>query len=109
MMLWIQKLKALFSLADRILFIEKEINEIDSRIKKSMEEHSKQFEKKIQKMSFAYTKNLDDTKSDYLKRYLEVRMNCVQQELNALPAKLGAMRDDILKLENKIEKQDDDE
>ncbi len=41
-----------------------------------------EFEKKLQDMSFAYTKNLDDAKSDYLKRYLEQRLDGMKYDID---------------------------
>lgn len=101
------KIKAIFSLTDRLLFLEREINEIEERIKKIMEEHSKVFEKKIQEMTFAYTRNLDGTKFDYLKRYLEIRVNCMQQELNSLPNKINNMQAKLYQLESNLDKKQD--
>jgi hypothetical protein len=109
MMRWWKKIKDLLALAARMENMQLELDEFDRRVKESIKESSKDFEKKIQEMTFAYTKNLDDTKSDYLKRYLEVRLNCMQQELTSLPLKLSAIKEDLLRLENKIENQDEEE
>lgn len=103
---FIKKIKDLLSLSDRIHMIQNELNELETRIGLSVNEHSKSFEKRIQDMTFAYTKNLDDTKSDYLKRYLEQRMNGMQYDLSQIPIKLQLMQDKIDTL--RIEKIDEE-
>lgn len=108
MMLWWKKIKDVFALSARIENLSAEIKEFDKQMKHSMRLHTKEFEKKIQEMTFAYTKNLDDTKSDYLKRYLEVRLNCMQQELSSIPSRLAGMQNEILKLESKMEAGEQD-
>jgi|SRR6266853_3039809 predicted SprT family Zn-dependent metalloprotease len=105
---WIQNIKSLLSLSKRIGIIESEIQEMEAKLTQSVVHYSKEFEDKIQHMAFAYTKNLDDTKSDYLKRYLEVRMNCMQAELSQLPQKLQAMQGVVDRLLTHIENTEDD-
>ena len=100
------KIKAIFSLTDRLLAIEHELNEIDARIEKSIEEHSKQFEKKIQEMTFSYTRNLDDTKSDYLKRYLEVRMDCVNEQIRSIPSKIANIQQELRGITSRLEEDE---
>lgn len=100
-----KRIKDLLSLSDRIHMIQSELNELETKIGLSVNEHSKSFEKRIQDMTFAYTKNLDDTKSDYLKKYLEQRMNGMQYDLSQIPIKLQLMQDKIdnLRLEHDTE------
>ena len=92
---FIQKIKDMWNLSQRLAVIETEIKEIDARIEHSINEYSKQFEKKIQDMTFAYTRNLDDTKSDYLKRYLEVRLNCMDENVRQLPNKIARLQEEL--------------
>ena len=108
MIRWIQKIKSLFNLADRLSVIESELNELETKLQLAVNQYSKDFEKKIQKMAFDYTKNLDDTKSDYLKRYVEVRMDCMQKELSQIPItilneqeKYNFLTNRVLELEKK--------
>ena len=96
MIQWIKKIKDLLSLSKRIGIIESEIAEMECKLKGMSVHYGIEFEKKIQQMTFNYTKNLDDTKSDYLKRYLEIRLDCMQKELSYLPSK-------IEKIENKLQ------
>lgn len=77
---------------------------IDSKLNLTLQE----FEKKLQQMTFAYTSNLPDTKSEYLKRYLEVRMDCVQNQIRDLPEKLERLRHDVLSLEQWKASETDD-
>jgi predicted SprT family Zn-dependent metalloprotease len=107
MIQWIQNIKALWNLSKRIGIIESEIQEMESKLEQCVDHYSKEFKNNIQQMAFAYTKNLDDTKSDYLKRYLEVRMNCMQAELSQLPQKLQAMQGVVDRLLTHIEAEND--
>lgn len=93
MIQWIKKIKELLSVASRIHVLESELNELDTKLKQSVNEYSKKFEERIAQMTFDYTKNLDDTKSDYLKRYVEVRLNCMQNELTSFPGKIYELSD----------------
>jgi hypothetical protein len=106
---FIKKIKDLFNLSQRIAILESEIQEIDINIEHTIEETLKEFqrisrielvnfEKKIQQLSFDYTANLEDTKSQYLKKYVEVRMDCMQQELSQIPEKIGRIQADMNKL-----------
>jgi len=78
----IRKIKELFRLSERLIFVESEMNELEAKVNQVFESRLKDFEKKIQEMTFAYTKNLHDTKSDYLKKYVETRLDCMQGELS---------------------------
>ncbi len=91
----IRKIKELFALSDRLIFIESEMNELQTKVNNIFDDRLKEFEKKIQTMTFAYTKNLDDTKSDYLKRYVETRLDCIQSEVSRLPSQINRMNSDI--------------
>jgi hypothetical protein len=93
-----KRIKELFTLSERISVFESELREMEGKFILMSAQYGVEFEKKIQQMTFAYTKNLDDTKSDYLKRYLEVRMNCMQQELISLPHRIQNQMD-ALRLE----------
>jgi hypothetical protein len=88
MIQWIKDLKNLIKLSRRIGIIESEIEEIECRYIAMNAHFGLEFEKKMQKLTFDYTNNLDDTKSQYLKRYVEVRMDCMQRELKAIPKKI---------------------
>lgn len=57
---FIKKIKDVLTLTQRIFSLERQIGELDAIFKNSMIEYSRQFEKKIQDMSFAYIKNMDD-------------------------------------------------
>lgn len=103
MMGFIRKIKELYTISKRLTCIESELNELDARLEKAVLEHSKVFEKKIQEMTFAYTRNLDDTKSDYLKRYLEVRMNCLSDQVNNVLPSISVLNKDIQRIEQLIE------
>ena len=46
------------------------------------------FEKEMQKKVFAYTADLNDIKSDYLKRYLETRLECLSNSVTSLSSEL---------------------
>ena len=118
---FIKKIKALWAISDRLMFIETEIKELESRFSQGINEYSKHFEKKIQqmtidynkdiadknneyskqfsdkikKMSFDYTNNLDDTKSDYLKCYVEQRLNCMQHEISQIPFRIENVKNTI--------------
>jgi hypothetical protein len=105
----IKKIKELFSVSSRIAVLESELSEIELNIKNTIDINLKQLrtllndefkacEAKIQKMTFDYTANLEDTKSQYLKRYVEVRMDCMQQELSQIPLKIAAIQGDMNKL-----------
>ncbi len=94
-MRFINKIKALWYISERIAFIEGELRELDARLDRSVIDKSNQFEKKIQEMTFAYTKNLDDTKSDYLKRYLEQRLDGMQYDINQFPKMLQAAEESM--------------
>jgi hypothetical protein len=103
MIRFIKKIKDLFALSNRMENLEHELKEFDARVQNLIDDGILQAEKKIQALSFAYTKNLDDVKSDYLKRYLEVRLNCMQQELSSIPMRLSSMQHDILKIGSQLE------
>ncbi len=100
---FIQRIKDIWTLSQRITLVENELNELDSRFEQAINQYSKQFEKKIQDMTFAYTKNLDDTKSDYLKRYLEVRMDCVDEQVRSLPLKIAHLQQELEGITLKLE------
>lgn len=104
MIKFIRNIREIYRISLRLSSIDSEIKEIDNKISTSMARYSKEFENKIQQMTFAYTKNLDDTKSDYLKRYLEARMDGVQYQLSQLPHQISCMRSEIniiaLRIEN---------
>jgi hypothetical protein len=106
MIKWIRRIKEVFNVSNRIAVLESELLELDAKLKNSVIEHSKQFEKKIKDMTFAYTNNLNDTKSDYLKRYLEVRMDCMQQTLTNLSSQLPDLKSDIYRIEQQIEEKE---
>lgn len=108
MIKFLNKVKKLFSLSDRIHLIESELNELESKLDDSVKEYSKKFEKKIQEMTFNYTSNLDDTKSDYLKRYLETRLDCIQQELMLIPGKICSIENKMVEIESRISDEDED-
>ena len=118
MIKFISKIKELFSLSDRLVLVQSELIEMENKFAQSVIEYSKKyeqeidkqtlmFEKKIQQMTFAYTANLDDTKSDYLKRYLEVRMNGVQGQVTGLVSEMNNLNYKIseaqLLIENRTE------
>lgn len=113
MIRWCKKIKQLFDLSSRIAIMESEIKELDNKIKKSVlaysqefelnikktfKEKETEFENKIQQMSFAYTANLDDAKADYLKKYLECRLDNMGHQLRILPETLRAMQSDIRRI-----------
>ncbi len=75
----VKKIKKIYSLLKRISALESELKNIDEKLSKSMDNHLKQFEQKIQNMTFAYTCNLDDAKIDYLKRYLDARLDVLKE------------------------------
>ncbi len=107
MIQWIKNIKSLLSLSRRIGIIESEIAEMECKFKGMYVHYGIEFEKKIQQMSFDYTNNLNDTKSDYLKRYLEMRMDCIQQELSAMPKKIDDAKESMkYLLTNKEEQQE---
>jgi len=93
---WIKNIRDLLSLSKRIGIIESEIAEMECNLKGLSVHYGLEFEKKIQQMTFDYTKNLDDAKSDYLKRYVEIRLDCMQKEISCLTSK-------IEKMENKLQ------
>ena len=95
-----KRIKDLFALSERISIFESELREMEGNFIQMTAHYGEEFEKKIQKMSFDYTKNLDNTRSDYLKRYLEVRMDCMQQELTSLTYRIQNQMD-ALRLELK--------
>ena len=95
MMRFIRTIKNMYAMSQRIETLESEVNELEEKLKGSIDNYSNQFEKKIQQMSFAYTKNLDDTKSDYLKKYLETRMNCIQESIKQIPHRMVAMEREL--------------
>lgn len=95
MMGFIKKIKSVLTLTDRIFSLEQQIGELDTIFKNSLVEYSKKFEKKIQDMSFAYTKNLDDAKSDYLKRYIDQRLNGMQYDITQLPERINLLSDQV--------------
>lgn len=114
-MRFIKKIKEIYNVSQRINVLETEIKEMDSRLKESISNYSaefhriikeieqssfKQFKKKVQDMTFAYTKDLDDTKSDYLKRYLEQRMDGMQYDVRQIPLQLAELRKEFMSLEN---------
>ncbi len=95
MMGFIQKIKDMWALSERLMFIENELKELESRMANGVLEYSKQFEKKIQDMTFAYTRNLDDTKSDYLKRYLEQRLDSMGYAVDEIPRQIDGLRESL--------------
>ncbi len=106
MMNFVRKIRELLALSQRISLVESQINEIDVRIKDAMNQYSKDFEKKIQDMTFAYTRNLDDTKSDYLKRYLETRINCISEQVRLIPERMSQIQSEINDISLRIENND---
>ena len=107
MIKWFRSIKNGINVAARLALIESELREIDSKIQERMHHYSVEFEKKIQQMTFDYTKNLDDTKSDYLKRYVEVRLNCMQSEINIYPIKISSMQKEIDKITMGLEHKEE--
>jgi hypothetical protein len=98
MIKWFRSIKAALNMASRLALIESELNEIDIKIQERMIHYSNEFERKIRQMSFAYTKNLDDYKSDYLKKYLEVRMDCIQKQVDEFPKEIEKIQSNYDKL-----------
>jgi uncharacterized protein YicC (UPF0701 family) len=92
---FIQRIKEMWTLSQRLTLVENELNELDKRLENAVNQYSKQFENKIKDMTFSYTKNLDDTKSDYLKRYLEVRLNCMDEQVRQLPGKISNLQKEV--------------
>lgn len=90
MIKFFKKVCGIYNLALRFKALESEINLIETRLKESVKNYSKDFEKHVHQMTFDYTRNLDDTKSDYLKRYLEVNINSIQNQVNAIQNKIDA-------------------
>lgn len=70
----------------------------EAKIKDVFNRELKIFEEKIKQMSFNYTKNLDDVKSDYLKRYLETRVDCLQLSITDIPNKLIGLQNQVTTL-----------
>lgn len=101
---FIKKIKQLFDISNRISLIESQLNELDERLEKNFYEYSVKFEKKLKKMTFAYTSNLDDAKSDYLKRYLENRLDCITNEIRSLPRQFKELPKKLESLEYEINK-----
>jgi phage host-nuclease inhibitor protein Gam len=95
---FIKNIKELYALIQRVQTLDSEMNQLNTVLNDAVANYSKQFEKKIQEMTFAYTKNLDDTKSTYLKKYLEVRMDCIQDQINTIPQQLLAMEQGLKSL-----------
>lgn len=87
---------------------EQKIKKLEMRITSTFDKELKIFEEKVQKMTFAYTNNLDDTKSEYLKKYLETRLDCLQNTLYSIPKKLESMQSKILSLESALGDEADD-
>ena len=83
--------------------IEDSIVRIEEMMNKNVNDNLKLFEEKIQKMSFDYTKNLDNTKSDYLKRYLENRMDCIQNEVSNIPKRISELRCGMESIDKRLE------
>ena len=95
MIKFIQKIKDLYNLSKRIDKLQKTVIKLEKKISDNVEENLKHFEEKIKQMSFAYTRDLDDAKSDYLKRYFETRMNCIQQEVTNIPRRMATMQQEL--------------
>lgn len=83
----IKKIKGLLILSNRISGIEDDIKN-----------HCEICEKKIQDMAFAYTNDLNDAKSDYLKRYIETRMSCMQNEISSVSSEISRLDQSMLRL-----------
>jgi hypothetical protein len=82
--MFIKNIKRLFDLLNNFEQIKQTIIENKKDLFNLYDLLSKNLENKIERMTFDYTKNLDGTKSDYLKRYIEVRLNCIEQSTNKL-------------------------
>jgi len=110
MIQWIKNIKSLLSLSRRIGIIESEITEMECKFKGMYVHYGIEFEKKIQQMTFDYTKNLDDTKSDYLKRYLEVRVDCMQNQLTSLlPGIIKQLKENVDMMDLRLERLEENE
>lgn len=85
-------LKDLNATLKKIKRIEEKLIPLEKRLTIMLDKELKLFEEKIQKMTFAYTSNLDDSKSEYLKRYLETRLRFMEETIISLPLKLADMQ-----------------
>jgi len=100
---------------EKLQKVELLISKPESEFTKILSEHLKQFEEKIQNMAHAYTANLDDVKSDYLKRYLEIRLKSLMDEVALrMPEEINRLRvavewhgDSIREIRDKLEAHDD--
>jgi|GEM_PF-6383932 hypothetical protein len=100
---------------EKLQKVELLISKPESEFTKILSEHLKQFEEKIQNMAHAYTANLDDVKSDYLKRYLEIRLKSLVDEVALrMPDEINRLRvavewhgDSIREIRDKLEAHDD--
>lgn len=88
---FIKRCKEIWQLSQRIRVIENEIKEIDQKLEIAVREYSKQFEKKVQDMASAYVADLDDVKSDYLKRYVEQRLNGMQYDIKQIGEEISCL------------------
>lgn len=62
--------------------VEININKLADEASLLYEENIKKFEDKIQQLSFAYTADLNDTKTEYLKRHLSVITDSMHAYVN---------------------------
>ncbi len=108
MIKFIRKIKKSINVLNNIEELERKTKDIQRKLAQTAEENSKHFEEKIKQMSFDYTKNLDDTKSDYLKIYLETRINCLQQSIYAIPKQIEGMQERLNKTQENLEKTQND-
>ncbi len=87
----------------------KDVHDVGDILDKLLLRFKDDVDKVIQEKTFAYTKDINDTKSDYLKRYLETKYNGVSDSIMDLQLKINPMQVRIEALEKDLEERRLDE
>ena len=109
MIKFIRTIKRLYNISNEFKTLQSELNEFEGKLKDSVQNYYKEFEEKIQQMTFAYTRNLDDTKSEYLKRYLEEHIKCLHGADTKLSMRVFSMEKQLQSLILDNEHEDDEQ
>jgi len=90
MMKFVKKCRQIW-VAKRIQDGQKAVDNIGKQLDKMLVTFKDDVDHILETKTFAYTKDLNDTKSDYLKRYLEQRLDCMASSISAMSSSINEL------------------